>query len=110
MEVVRYEQFTDLERILSILFLFIVAIAVMFIGLIPKRDPALRTPITVSHGGYESHLDFLEAHGFVTAEERQAQREFERELREHPERFERLTLGELLKREGIEQAPGDNDD
>ena len=51
----------------------------------------------ITRGDFNSHMDFLAAHGFVTEEELESQLNFEREIREHPERFETLTLEEMLK-------------
>ena len=48
-------------------------------------------------GDYNSHLDFLEAHGCITAEERQAQRDFEEDYRKNPQNYKTQTLEEFLK-------------
>jgi len=50
-----------------------------------------------SRGDYESHLDFLEMHGCISAEERQRDRDLEKEIKEHPERFTITTFEELFK-------------
>jgi hypothetical protein len=79
---------------------FIVAVLVTRVLLLRLRAPSLGHMPTIMHsrGGYESHLDFLEMHGFISEEEREFQRNIQREFKEHPERFKVVTLKELLAR------------
>jgi len=47
--------------------------------------------------GIQGHMDFLEFHGFVTAEEREEQRWFEKDYKENPQNYKTMTLKEFLK-------------
>jgi len=47
---------------------------------IRKHDRDYSPNIMVSRGGYESHLDFLEANGFLSEEEREYERELRRKI------------------------------
>lgn len=57
------------------------------------RDPR----VVSSRGDYESHLDFLEAHGCIDPHEREESRRIQQEYKDHPERFRVVTLEELIK-------------
>lgn len=49
-----------------------------------------------SNNGFEGHLDFLEMHGFITPEERQAQRDLEKDIKENPQNYRTLTWDEFM--------------
>lgn len=55
--------------------------------------------MTIMRGnnGYESHLDFLEMHGFISPEERQAQKDFAEDFKKNPQNYKVCTLDELIK-------------
>lgn len=59
-------------------------------------------------GDYNSHLDFLEMHGCITSEERQAQREFEEDYRKNPQNYKTQTLEEFLKENSDSKKDGEN--
>ena len=56
-----------------------------------------------SNNGYEGHLDFLEMHGCISPEERQAQRDFEEDYKKNPQNYKTTTLEELFKEEEDKQ-------
>jgi hypothetical protein len=56
-----------------------------------------------SDNGYEGHLDFLEMHGFITEEEREADRAAIRHYRDHPEQYVTMTFEEAFGNERIER-------
>jgi len=76
----------------------------------PKSKPDRgHMPIVMhSDNGYEGHLDFLEMHGFVTAEEREEERRALQHYKDHPEEYVTMTLGELMKREGYKLEDKEN--
>jgi hypothetical protein len=51
--------------------------------------------VTRSDNGYNGHLDFLEMHGFISEEEREAQREFERQM--DSGEYKAVSLEEYMK-------------
>lgn len=74
----------------------------------PKSNKSGRGagPIVMrSNNGYEGHLDFLEMHGFISPEERQAQRDFEKDFKENPQNYKVTTLEELFKEMDEKKKP-----
>jgi hypothetical protein len=73
------------------------------------QSPGIRVS---GRGDYSSHLDFLEMHGFISADERQRERELLEEFRKHPERFEDIThkLKGLFHEEKSPAAQGEQGD
>jgi hypothetical protein len=53
-------------------------------------------PIISRGNGIESHYDFLEMHGFITPEERQAQRDLEEDYKNNPHKYKVVSLQELM--------------
>ncbi len=51
-----------------------------------------------SDNGYEGHLDFLEAHGFITSEDREAELAAFKHYEDYPEQYTTLTFEEAFKR------------
>lgn len=82
---------------MEILVLFIVFVSLYYVVTKSKTPNSFSGPNVSVGNGIESHYDFLEMHGFMTAEEREEQRRFEQEYKDHPERFESYTLEQIRR-------------
>ena len=84
-----------------------IVIIIIFIAITRPSQRSRRSSggptIMRSEGGYESHLDFLEMHGFITEEERRADRKAIQDYHDHPENYRTVTLEELMKEIDDEQ-------
>lgn len=63
-----------------------------------KKYPISQPNIMIGNNGYESHLDFLEMHGFISEEEREEDRKALQHYKDHPDQYVTLTMEELGKR------------
>ncbi len=68
----------------------------------PKRGSVGGGPMVMrSDNGYEGHLDFLEMHGAISAEDRQRERELMEDYKKNPQNYRTVTfeeLGEILEK------------
>lgn len=82
-------------------FIILIGLVWLVIGvfLLGRSGPSKRGsgggPIVSRGNGIESHYDFLEMNGFMTPEERQAQRDLEEDFKKNPQNYKTMTLQEL---------------
>jgi hypothetical protein len=92
------------------LIIILILLGFMFVSLSGKPRQSKGMPTAYrSNNGIEGHYDFLEMNGFVTSEENKLRREFARELKEHPERFTKISLKDFYsdKNKPKTEAAGD---
>lgn len=62
-----------------------------------KGSPS-KGPIITKGNGIESHYDFLEANGFITPEERKAQKDFEEDFKKNPHKYKVINFQDFINK------------
>lgn len=85
-------------EILIIFFIIWVTIGALLLGRGGGHKPSRGGPVVMrGDNGIESHYDFLEMHGFITPEERKAQRDLEEDFKKNPQNYKVMTWEEFTK-------------